>query len=153
MGYALFTARKLMLQNRLNQFNYRMMMLQQQRNQVVDQASNMEIMNSMRSTVNNIFAYDQTSKLYDNMLGSGNQTDIQGQMAKLQNDLQTNLLKNQLTAQSDAMKLKSVQAVENQIDMEMKKLETQVKETTAEMESVEKAEENAIKQSSPKYGG
>ena len=47
--------------------------------------------------------------------------------------------------------LQSVKEMENQIELERKNLETQVQALTAERQSVEKAEENEIKNSAPKF--
>jgi len=41
--------------------------------------------------------------------------------------------------------------MENQIELERKNLETRVQALTAERQSVEKAEENEIKNSAPKF--
>ena len=47
--------------------------------------------------------------------------------------------------------LKRINDAESQIELERKTLETQLKAMTAELEAVEKAEDNAIKASAPKY--
>ncbi len=155
MGYALFTARKLMLQNRLNQMNYRLMILSQQRNDLVQQAADLEMQNGYKKTLRSIFASQDYQKgvqdLLDNPPSDSNTQKLK--LESLQADMQSATGKDALQELLDKSKINNIHAVENQIDLEMKKLETQVKETTAEMESVEKAEEQGIKASAPKYGG
>lgn len=186
MGYALFTARKLMLQTRLNQMNYRLMVLSQQQQDMTQQVANQQMMSSFNSSTNSIFAYQQydvaKQALSNNLdIKSADYKDAKGNLnyAALLKDVNNNkqgtdkleqktidndtdflkdqlnemLNKNQLQSQSDALKLQAVQTVGNQIDLEMKKLDSQIKETTAELEQVEKAEDTAIKNSAPKYGG
>lgn len=184
MGYALFTARKLMLQTRLNQMNYRLMVLSQQQQDMTQQVANEQMMSSFKTSAGSIFAYQQydvAKQALSNNLDIKDYKDTNGNLdyAKLLKDvndgkqgtkkleqttidndtdfLKTQLnemtTKNQLQSQSDALKLQAVQTVGNQIDLEMKKLDSQIKETTAELEQVEKAEDTAIKNSAPKYGG
>lgn len=182
MGYALFTARKLMLQSRLNQMNYRLMVLSQQQQDMTQQTANMQMMSSFKQSSNSIFAYQQYDAAKNALSkgidisqykdSSGNlkmddinkalagasttpltQTVIDNDNQYLQSKLNSSLLATQNDSAADALKLQAVSTVGNQIDLEMKKLDSQIKETTAEMESVEKAEETAIKNSAPKYGG
>ena len=155
MGYALFTARKLMLQNRLNQMNYRLMVLSQQQQDLTQKTANIEMQNGFNASINSIFVNNQMTQQYDALLGKTDLTDSQRKaeieaLGRMFSSMETD---NKIRAQKDMNNLKSVQAISNQIDLEMKKLDTQVKETTAEMEQVEKAEETAIKNSAPKYGG
>lgn len=182
MGYALFTARKLMLQSRLNQMNYRLMVLSQQQQDMTQQTANMQMMSSFKQSSNSIFAYQQydaaknalskgidvsqymdakgnmkiddiNKALADGTSKTLTQSVIDSDTSILQARLNSSLLATQNDSAADALKLQAVSTVGNQIDLEMKKLDSQIKETTAEMESVEKAEETAIKNSAPKYGG
>lgn len=163
MGYALFTARKLMLQTRLNQMNYRLMILSQQQQDMTQQTAGIQMMNSFRASQNSIFAYNEYDKakaalstgtmIKDGQSVPVDQAYIDTKTKDLQDTLNHQLNDLQLQSKEDTLRLQTTATVGNQIDLEMKKLDSQIKETTAEMESVEKAEEQAIKASAPKYGG
>ena len=64
MGYAIFTARKLMLTNRVNQLNFRIMQLSQQQQTLANNAANMErsmaSMKNLFSNIGNIFQMGMT---------------------------------------------------------------------------------------------
>lgn len=158
MAYALFTARKLMLRNRLNQLNYRVMMLSQQQQNLAQESGNIEMMSGLKSSMNSIFVYDNCAKKQKDWLdqmknGTLTESDYNNQMKSLEFETQKKTSENQAAALIDTARLKSIQVLGNQIELEMKKLETSVKDTAAEMESVEKEEDIAIKASAPKYGG
>lgn len=156
MGYVLFTARKLMLQNRLNQASYRQMVLSQQRNDLVQKASDMEMQNGYSATIKSIQANTDYSKSITDLTNKAKtdtSIDLNAELAKQASIFDNTKYGNTADSQKDKNQLNSIYAIENQIDLEMKKLDTTVKEITAEMESVEKAEDSAIKASAPKYGG
>lgn len=168
MGYAIFTARKLMLQNRLNQANYRLMVLAQQQQDLTQQAANLEMQNGIKSALNSVFASNIAQDAYNQLAtaAQGKEVTILGTKYKIDSESSVSSISSAVNAKLDGIRtlnaageaaskanLQGVQAIGNQIDLEMKKLDTQVKEITAEMEQVEKAEETAIKASAPKYGG
>ena len=171
MGYAIFTARKLMLTNRINQINFRIMQLSQQQQTLADNAAKME-----RAIAN-------TKNLFANI---GNAMSMAQQSASqtLQYQLMTNLkngqnvdpsvisqlgsllggggfmsspaglalqVMNQTLDMTSQNQLRQIKEMENQIELERKNLETQVKAMTAEKQEVEKAEDNQIKESAPKF--
>ena len=152
MGYALFTARKLMLQNRLNQLNYRAMVLTQQEQNLAVQAANLQQVMGLRSSQTSIYAANQIAGAYNNK-----SIVDEDKLEQYVNTVKANMDAFTKTQNGyndvDAAQLKSIQVVENQMDLEMKKIETQIKTTTAEMENVEKAEETAIKNAAPDYQG
>ena len=49
MGYALFTARKLALQSRVNNLNAQLMAISNQQNALTDQITNKQMMSDLRS--------------------------------------------------------------------------------------------------------
>ncbi|MDD3237000.1 MAG: hypothetical protein PHV37_02755 [Candidatus Gastranaerophilales bacterium] len=158
MGYALFTARKLMLQTRLNNYNYRLMSVSEQRNQMVEQETNLQMKSSFNSSTNSIFLADQQEKMYNDILTKSQSGELDSgavdqAQQKLENYINKMQAQSQLQSSADASQLKAIQMVENQLDLQQKKLTTQIQATTAEMEKVEQAEEKAIEKSAPKYGG
>lgn len=169
MGYAIFTARKLMLRNRINQINFRMMQLSQQQQTLADQAGRWEraIANTrtMFSNIGNMFQMGMNMAMQGQMQGlqqnilSGGQMNMAGLGGMLNGGMNffatpmgsyLNLM-NQSVEMANQNQLKQVKDMENQIELQMKSLETQVKAAAAEMEQVEKAEDNEIKKSAPQF--
>ena len=153
MGYAIFSARKIMLSTRINNLQFRLMALSQQKQNLAQLSSSMQqyfgnismmlgsgygmgmgLMNGLANSVFGMFMGNSANNIFGSM-GYNNQIAAAQQM---------------LGMQSQAM-LKPVAAQENMIDNEMKTIETQLKAAQAEIEQVEKAEDNAIKQSAPKF--
>ncbi len=172
MGYAIFTARKLMLRNRINQINFRMMQLSQQQQTLAEQASRWErAMANTRtvfSQIGNIFQMGmnamiqgQMQQLYNNNVNGGGGTQDYSIFNTILSTGGLNFMATPMGAYMNMMsqsldmanqnQLQRVKDMENQIELQMKSLETQLKAAQAEMESVEKAEDNEIKSSAPKF--
>ena len=172
MGYAIFTARKLMLRNRINQINFRMLQLTQQQQTLADQASRWErAMANTRtvfSQIGNIFqmgmnamVQKQMQELYNNNVNGGGGTQDYSIFNTILSTGGLNFMATPVGAYMNMMsqsldmanqnQLQRVKDMENQIELQMKSLETQLKAAQAEMESVEKAEDNEIKSSAPKF--
>lgn len=162
MGYAIFTARKLMLTNRINQINFRIMQLSQQQQTLAKAAGDMERNLSWAKNIFGSIGSMFTQGLQQNMniaaygMTQGGNTQALsdflsgGYQAMQQSTLMFSLVGQMVDAQSQNQ-LRNVKDMENQIELERKNLETQVKALTAERESVEKAEDNEIKNSAPKF--
>ena len=153
MGYALFTARKLMLQNRLNQMNYRAMVLSQQQQNLAVQSANIQQISGLRTSLTSIYTSQQMSDAYESLGENASESQIDTKVNQMQAMMEKYQAKQDALTSSDSARLASIQVIDNQIDLEMKKIETEIKTTTAEMESVEKAEDSAIKAAAPKYSG
>ncbi len=174
MGYAIFTARKLMLRNRINQINFRMTQLSQQQQTLADQANRWEraIANTRTifSNIGNMFQMgmqmklqSQMNELYQNNIngGTGNSNAIGSMLNGLMSTggynfmatpigMSLNMM-NQAIELQNQDRLRQVKDMENQIELQMKSLETQLKAAQAEMEQVEKAEDKEIKNSAPQF--
>ncbi len=170
MGYAIFTARKLMLRNRINQINFRMMQLAQQQQTLADQAGRWEraISNTRAvfSSIGNMFQTGMNMMLNNKMMqmAQGGQVDM-NQLGNLLNGVMAsggnNFMNSPVFTYMNAMnqmieiqnqdRLRQVKDMENQIELQMKSLETQLKAAQAEMDQVEKAEGNEIKNSAPQF--
>ena len=180
--YAIFTARKLMLTSRINQINLKLMQISQKQQDLAAYSSNIadgmitpeEAANSpaslfqrqnayMNTTVSN--AWNQSNAATQQYLAQYNAMNggTNGQVSKTIDPTGTTSNVNQSMLQSayfqQAMKAaaqnesKKVSALDNELDEQRLSLETQLKAAQAELENVEKAEDNGIKQSAPKYSG
>ncbi len=177
MGYAIFTARKLMLTNRVNQIQMRIMQLSQQQQTLSDNAGRLErAMANTRnlfSNIGNAFQMGLTmqqqamnASLMKSIQDSGgdmNNTAVQNALASMgsmlnggANFMSTPMglgltLMNQSIEAMNESKMRQIKEMENQIELERKSLETQLAAAQKELESVEKAEEKAIDRAAPKF--
>ena len=177
MGYAIFTARKLMLTNRVNQLQMRIMQLSQQQQTLSDNAGRLErALANTRNLFSNIgnafqmgFTMQQqamSASLMKSLQESGgymNNTNVQSALASMGSLLNgganfmatpmgmgLNLMNQSLNAINES-KMRQIKEMENQIELERKSLETQLAAAQKELESVEKAEEKAIDNAAPKF--
>ncbi len=138
MAYHIFTLRKLMLTNRMNNLNLQMMNVQFKREDIED----------------------RLLSLWDEYYGIGlNETDTDGKSLEEIREENGVGAANGSSADDDSKKarLKSeitrAQSEENRLDQILKKMETQYSEAQNELKSVESQEAKAIQESVPKYGG
>ncbi len=160
MGYAVFTARKLMLTNRINQLNFRIMQLSQQQQTLSKAAGDKERQISwikgMFNTIGNAFTQRMNLQTQAAINQAGNdpaalQQLLSGSYAMQNAMAQQFQFAGMMIDYQSSGDLQSVKDMENQIELERKNLETQVQALTAERQSVEKAEESEIKNSAPKF--
>ncbi len=180
--YAIFTARKLMLTNRVNQINYKLMLLSQKQQDLATYAANVadgiitpeEAANSSATMYQrqNIFmaqnsgnAYNQASLAAQNYVAQynainastnnaySNTIDPTGTTSSIDMTALTSAYYQQAMEQAAKSEQSKIQAIENEIDQQVASLETQLKAAQAELESVEKAEDSAIKAAAPQYSG
>lgn len=152
MGYAIFAARKIMLTSRINNLNWRIMCLSQQQQSLSDVSGRMQqYFGTMSMLMGN-----QNASIWQAM-GLGNQWNGgnglgSGTIAQNGMNFMNSMSYEQmmLNMQSQMM-LKPVADQENQIELERKRLETQLQAATKELEKVEQAEEKQIESSAPKY--
>lgn len=133
MGYAVFTARKIMITNKINTLNFKAMMLSFQQQNIQQQSADAQRMYNAYSYWGN-----QAMNSLNNM-GYGNSSNY---FAQQLSDYQYPMM-NQLAY---------LNFIESDIEAQQKAIETQLKALNAELESIEKAEDQAIKRSAPKYG-
>lgn len=174
MGYAIFTARKLMLTNRVNQLSFRIMQLSQQQQTLSDNAGRLErAMASTRnlfSTIGNVFQMGMTMQqnamnkaLMEQVQSSGGKFDpaIMQQMIgtymngganfmATQPGMMLNFM-NQTIEAVDQSKMQQIKDMENQIELQRKSLETQLNAAQKELEKVEQQEDKEIERSAPKF--
>ena len=143
MGYALFTARKLSLTTRVNQMNAQLMSLSQRQMDLANQIATKESANALRTNSANAQAYSVFAAAVQ---GGGDTTQAQAALNKTLSDNSSK------TAMDDA-EIQQLEAKQTQIDLQRKNLEAQLNAAQQELESVEKAEQSAIKSSTPGYVG
>ena len=162
MGYAVFTARKIMLNTQINNLQFRLMALSQQKQNLSQYSSNMQQqfgnMSMMLGSGMNGFG----GGIFGNMLGGlgmglmGGMSGMYGMggmgniFAQSAYNQATYMQQMQLSAMGQAM-LKPVAMAETQIDNQMKTIETQLKAKQAELDKIEQAEDKAIEKSAPKF--
>ena len=174
MGYAIFTARKLMLTNRINQLNFRIMQLTQQQQTLANSAANHERaianMRTLFGNIGNIFQMGMTMQQNVAMQALSQQVQTNG--GQIDTATLNQLMGNALNGGANFMntgagialklmqqsieiqeqgKMRQVKDMENQIELQMKSLYTQVAAAQKELESIEKQEEKEIERSAPKF--
>lgn len=180
--YAIFTMRKLMLTNRINALNYKLMQISQKTQDLATYSANIsdgiispeEAANSPASLFNRQNAYmrmttpnalnqaniaTQQYLMQYNALNAGSN----GAVAKTIDPSGTtstpnqSLLRSSFFQQAMEAAAKSeaakVNALEKELDQQRLTLETQLKAAQAELDEVNKAEDAGIKSSAPKYSG
>ena len=151
MGYAVFTARKLMLNSRVNKLNFRLMCLSQEKQNLAQQSSTMQSYFGKLSM-------DMNTMCQQNMLGSmlggsynGTSGNSQTQMMNYMGNMYQMQLNNNYIQQMQQSMMAPVAMRDNAIDMEMKTIETQLQAAREELNNVEKHEGEEIKKSAPKF--
>lgn len=141
MGYALFTLRKLTLTTRINQCNAQAMMNSQRAMTLTQQIYAKQNARNQASNTATTQAYAKYQASVDaGVEFSVAKVSLDEEMAKI--DAQASL--------TDA-EIQKLTLMQTAMDMERQTLETQLNSYQQELESVKKAEESAIKNSTPKF--
>ncbi len=170
MGYALFANRKIFYTNLIFTLQSRLDNIMQQKNSLLNFSANIsdgkvtvEEIASDPTNFNNYSEYLQGADAYINTpddeggaatsigeIGSmaANQNNSEEYLASIAEMLNTSV--NQEYAQQYSKKL---EVIENQLDMQQKKIETQLTAAQNQLQAVEEAEGQAIERSTPKYNG
>ena len=167
MGYALFTARKLSVNSRLNLCNAQIMSNSERANALTARISALQSQSSLDKTTASKNAYTEYSKAiqsasatYQAVLDNASATDQQKSDAKdAFNTAQTKAqgILNEATADIDAksamtdIEIQDLNIQQTQLDAQKKTLETQLSSYSNELDGVEKAEEDAVKKAAPKF--
>ena len=156
MGYAIFTARKLMLTNRLSQLNFRIMQLSQQQQTLSQAAGDFQrAMSAQKAYFNNLG--NQQMNIFMGMLqggqlnSNGNNADVNSIFQQIQEQIQKTYMTNSYFDFMSQARMQNIKNIEDQIEQEMKTLETQQKAVSTELKSVEDAESKAIENAAPKF--
>lgn len=141
MGYALFTARKMSLQAKVNQYNLKLMQLANKETELTNKTT-------LRQTLNNsIDKAQSTANLACNIgdLFTGGATSAVAGVANFAIDTIQN--------KSDEAYQTKIAAEQQKIDTEKQRLNTLLNAAQNELQQVEKAEQSAIKSATPQYVG
>lgn len=168
--YAIFSMRKMELTSRINQIQYKLMELSQKLTDIALFGANVqdgvitpdEFINSPAGLFGPMLIFgkqamgqavpqaDFQMKLYKEyqakMLNSG----TTGQMMPSDQFMYNGFLRQSLESVAKGMQ-KRIAAEENKIQMQKTRLETQLKAAQAELQSCEGAEQQGLKQATPKY--
>ena len=160
MGYALFTARKMSLQAKVNDYNAKLMQLSNEETRLANQTANRQ---QMRNAQDN--AHTVGTQLFQGVgtiggaiaglaLGGPVGAVIGAVAGKEGTSMATgagNNLRDGMRKQEDDAYAAAMNAKQKQIDTEKQRLTTLLNAAQNELQQVEKAEEGAIKNSTPKY--
>lgn len=170
MGYALFANRKIYYTNLVNTLQSKLDNIMQQKQSMLNFSANIadgkvtvdEIAGDA-TNFNNYAEYLQGADAYINTADSegGAATSIGeiGSMAAEQNNSEEYLasiaeMLNQSVNEAYSKQYnKKLEALENQLDMQQKKIETQLSVAQSQLQAVEQAEGQAIQNATPKYNG
>ena len=163
MSFLIFAYRKLDLTRRINEKNYRLMLISNEHQRMVTQIGNMQqCMSATQNTISMLSGnsiMNATQQFQATCMGAGTATDANTQMqaavkfqaAQQAATYKANLMNSVFDVQSKTQ-LAQLNAIDTQLTMEMKSLESQLKPLSEELTNVEKAEGEAAKQAAPKFG-
>ena len=143
MGYALFTARKLATTTRLNNCNANLMSITEKEYSLTASIFAKQSASALDSTKASQAAYAQ----YESAIKNGGDSSKETAEAALNSALAEIDVQ---TAMTDA-EIQTLKQQQTMYDLQKKNLQTQLNAYQNELDAVEKAEENAIKGSTPKF--
>ena len=152
MGYALFTARKLSVTTRLNNCNANLMSITEKEYALTASIFAKQNASALDSTKASQEAYAKYETAMNGLAGMDSSTD-EYKTAKTNAETALNKAIADIdvkSAMSDA-EIQTLNQQQTMYDLQKKNLETQLNAYQNELDAVEKAEENAIKGSTPKF--
>ncbi len=170
MGYALFANRKIYYTNLVFTLQSKLDNIMQQKQSILNFSANIadgkvtvdEIAGDA-TNFNNYAEYLQGADAYVNTAddegGAATSIGEIGSMAASQNNNEeylasiAELLNQSVNEEYSKQYNKKLEALENQLDMQQKKLETQLSVAQSQLQAVEQAEGQAIQNATPKYNG
>lgn len=139
MGYALFTARKLSLQAKVNQYNLQLMQLANKETQLTNKTA-------LRQKVNDSVDKAQSTANLACSIGDFFTGGASSAVAGV-----ANFAIDTVQSKSDEAYQTQLAAEQQKIDTEKERINTLLNAANQELSDVKKAEESAIKNASPKY--
>lgn len=159
MSFLLFAYRKLDLTRRINEKNYRLMLISNEHQKKVTEIGNLQqCISSAQSTISMLSGssiMEANKQFTSACTGADSNTQMQAWatfQAKQQEASQKANLMNSVFDATSKAQLAQLNAIDTQLTMEMKNLESQLKPLSEELANVEKAEGEAAKQAAPKFG-
>lgn len=173
--YAVFTMRKLMLTNRINQLNFKLMEIAQKNQDLAVYSANIaDGVITPEEAANSPASLFQRQSIYSNYTtqnayySAGEATNLTMSQYNAQAQANANAANTQAGVDPNALfssyykqaleaaaknEDRKIAVLENELDQQRLKIETQLKAAQAELEQVESNEDKAIKSSAPKYVG
>jgi len=168
MGFLIFAYRKLSLKRKINDLNFKVMMLQDKEQSMLTKIGNTQQSMSNMQSIMTATGSAQMAQMTNSILAKYYDKDDKGNM-KLKADTDANLLNQEMykanyehAAQESLFKgmfdaknkseLTVLNQQSTQISQQKASIESQLKQLSGELEGVEKAEDQAAKQDAPKFG-
>lgn len=175
MAFLVFAVRKLFLKRKINDLSFRSIMLSQQRQSVTEKinsvmqsisqakSSSAFAASSLQAQLASQFQKDSKNifdpnKAIENAeeISDEQRTELTNLQAEYTNKQAAISMSSQMTnsifESAAQAQLAPLNVVDSQISLEMSNIETQLKLLNPELESVEKAETEAAKQETPRFG-
>ncbi|MGM9994684.1 MAG: hypothetical protein ACI37R_08165 [Candidatus Avigastranaerophilus sp.] len=151
MGYAVFAQRKVVLTSRLNTLQLmEMQMDDKQYRLATDTTQLQQQLSAIHQAQSN-----ELSGLYDLLSATTSDQDSTEGSDREQISAEIESVKNKYQGYEDEIneQIYDLSAKENSIELEKKRLETQITKVEKELENIEKSEASAIERANPKYDG
>lgn len=143
MGYALFTARKLCLNARVNNLNAQLMTISNERDSLTRQISAKQNAANLRTAQ----AKADAASVYADAITNGGDKDA------AKTTYEQTIADNEVEATMSNFDIAALQSKDDALDNQQKSIQTRLTAAQKELEAVEKAEESAIGNATPKYAG
>ncbi len=170
MAYALFANRKIYYTNLVFTLQQKLDNISQQKQSLLNFSANISdgvvTVDEIASDATNYNNYtnflagaDAYASTADDEGGAATTTGAIGDLALAQNDSEeyiqavAEMINQSVNTAYAKQYSKQLEAQENELDMQQKKIETQLTAAQQELQSIEQAEGNAISQATPKYSG
>lgn len=164
MGFLIFAYRKLFLKNKINDINYRQLALSQKQQQMTAQVGVMQQAMAAGKNLLSVFSNGSLSNISSDIMKDyykdGKFIGTEEDKMKIMNEVNakqyavmaTNATINSIFEASNTAIMAPLNAESTQISLEMANNDSQLKLLNSELESVEKGEDAAAKQCTPKFG-
>ena len=148
MGYALFTARKMSLQAKVNQYNLKLMQIENEKTKITEQTSRLQQKNNRIDAGQQTGA--KTASIGGRVLGAVAGFALGGVVGDTFGDGVNKVVDGVQEVNTQAQQ-RALAAKDQQLDTERQRLNTLLTAAQSELKTVEEQETQAIQKSSPKY--
>lgn len=145
MGYALFTARKLSLTARVNNLNAQLAVISNQRDALTNQITQKQSAADLRTAK----AKSKAASEYASVMNGNDEAAKEKAEANYNKTVADNEVANTMTN----FEIQALESKDKALDNTQKSIQTRLTAAQKELEAVEKAEESAIGNATPKYAG
>ena len=163
MGFLIFAYRKLFLTRKINDLQFKSMMLSQRKQDITANintisevmSSGKELLNAISSKYLSTIQQEIMSKYYDgSKLKQGvDQTYVYNEYQRETSDIMARAsMCNSIFEGNNKAQLKQLNSQDTQIETQIKNNDSQLAQLNSELQSVEKAEDAAAKSEAPKFG-